>query len=215
VQQRETQLERRESKMELFVFPLKGVVFYPTLTLPLNIFEPRYIQMVRDSLKEERPIALSPADPMKSLPLPGKTLRRKKGGLITGFGTPLVLKERPDGSMVILLKGLGKAKLNEVVREKPYLVCRASEVNENNEIEEKNRFVLNRLKKMLVTWIDENISETDQAATFVSNLNSPQKILECLSMCLVSDAEVQQSILEKDDVNDRVRFIQELFLKKA
>jgi uncharacterized protein len=200
--------------MELFVFPLKGVVFYPTLTLPLNIFEPRYIQMVKDALKEERPIALSPADPIKTLPTAGKVTRRKKG-LITGFGTPLVLKERTDGSMVILLKGVGKAKLSEVVRDRPYLICRANEVNENHQIEEKNRFVLNRLKKMLVSWIDENISETDQAATFVSNLNSPQKILECLSMCLVSDAQVQQSILEQDDVNDRVRFIQDLFLKKA
>ena len=45
--------------MELLVFPLVNVTLFPKTTKPLNIFEPRYVQMVKDAIKHNKMIAVA------------------------------------------------------------------------------------------------------------------------------------------------------------
>ena len=40
------------------VFPLSNFIIFPDTTVPLNIFEPRYIEMVDDSMKNSRMIGM-------------------------------------------------------------------------------------------------------------------------------------------------------------
>ena len=40
------------------VFPLRGAMLLPGGNLPLNIFEPRYLQMVRDAMQTDRVIGM-------------------------------------------------------------------------------------------------------------------------------------------------------------
>ena len=54
------------NEIRLFVLPLDEMVFFPTSTVPLNIFEPRYMEMVEDSLKDGTPIALPFVDPLRA-----------------------------------------------------------------------------------------------------------------------------------------------------
>ena len=50
------------------IFPLTGVLLLPRGRLPLNIFEPRYLAMIRDALGGERLIGMvQPSDPQASM----------------------------------------------------------------------------------------------------------------------------------------------------
>ena len=40
------------------VFPLSNFIIFPKTTVPLNIFEPRYIQMIDDSMRNNRYIVM-------------------------------------------------------------------------------------------------------------------------------------------------------------
>ena len=40
------------------IFPLSNFIMFPGTTVPLNIFEPRYLQMVNDSMKKHRMIGM-------------------------------------------------------------------------------------------------------------------------------------------------------------
>ena len=40
------------------IFPLSNFIIFPNTTVPLNIFEPRYIQMIDDSMKSHRMIGM-------------------------------------------------------------------------------------------------------------------------------------------------------------
>ena len=40
------------------VFPLSNFIIFPNTTVPLNIFEPRYVNMINDSLKKDKMIGL-------------------------------------------------------------------------------------------------------------------------------------------------------------
>ena len=43
---------------KISVFPLSNFIFFPNTNVPLNIFEPRYIEMINDSMKSSRLIGM-------------------------------------------------------------------------------------------------------------------------------------------------------------
>jgi len=47
-------LARRTNPKQVAIFPLSGTVLLPACELPLNIFEPRYLNMIDDALRGEQ-----------------------------------------------------------------------------------------------------------------------------------------------------------------
>ena len=86
------------------VFPLSNFIIFPKTTVPLNIFEPRYIDMINDSMKSNKLIGM--IQPKKIIEDMTPILH-KIGclGKITSF------KETEDGRYLIELKGLIRFKL--------------------------------------------------------------------------------------------------------
>ena len=182
---------------EIAVFPLTGALLLPRGRLPLNIFEPRYIKMVHDSIERGVPIALSLEDPTELDGVP----------IVVGYGSPQVLETRPDGSMVIVLKGAGRAELDEVVETEPYITCRAIRRPEFDEVSPENNAPLERLRRRLWRWADESIAEPEQRAAVVVGFSTPQRIIEALAMIMVRDTDLRQAILEMDDLNERIKLM--------
>ena len=54
---------------EIPVFPLSNFIIFPKTTVPLNIFEPRYLEMVDDAMKGNRIIGMIQPKKMIKLPL--------------------------------------------------------------------------------------------------------------------------------------------------
>ena len=86
-------LTRRTSPKQVAVFPLNGAVLLPACDLPLNIFEPRYLNMIDDALKGDRLIGM---------------VQNQEGRLanIGGLGRITQFSESEDGRYLIVLKGL-------------------------------------------------------------------------------------------------------------
>jgi len=86
-------LTRRTNPKQVAVFPLNGTVLLPACDLPLNIFEPRYLNMVDDALKGDRLIGM---------------VQNQGGRLakIGGLGRITQFSESEDGRYLIVLKGL-------------------------------------------------------------------------------------------------------------
>ena len=82
------------------IFPLAGVLLLPGGRLPLNIFEPRYLDMVRDSLTDERIIGMiQPTNPRDRSGCPDV--------YPTGcMGRMTAFRETDDGRYLIALKGV-------------------------------------------------------------------------------------------------------------
>jgi Lon protease-like protein len=186
--------------MELFVFPLEGMVLFPTSVIPLNIFEPRYVEMVNDSFARGVPIALAAESPAEDEDLSGRDW-------IVGYGHPTLLEKRPDGTMLILLRGAGKARLTAVSRAEPYIVCQAAPIEESGEVEEPNLFALNRCRKRLEGWVRTHISSPGQQEAMLRALDSPQKVLDSLGLYVVKDPDLRQELLETQDINERIRLM--------
>ena len=81
------------------VFPLSNFIIFPNTTVPLNIFEPRYLDMVNDSMKSNKLIGM--IQPKNSKNENGMPELYNVGclGKITSF------RETEDGRFLIELKG--------------------------------------------------------------------------------------------------------------
>ncbi len=96
-------LARRTCPKTVAVFPLNGAVLLPGCELPLNVFEPRYLNMVDDALKGDRLIGMiqtNAADNEANDGVKSKLCKVGCLGRITHFS------EQDDGRYLIVLKGL-------------------------------------------------------------------------------------------------------------
>ena len=99
------------------VFPLSNFIIFPKASVPLNIFEPRYIDMINDSMKSNKMIGMiQPKNALNNDKVPEL---HEIGclGKITSF------KETDDGRYLIELKGLIRFRnIEELNTEKKYRV---------------------------------------------------------------------------------------------
>tara|TARA_B100000900_G_scaffold203687_1_gene172732 strand:- start:814 stop:1458 length:645 start_codon:yes stop_codon:yes gene_type:complete len=117
-------MKKEELPKTIPIFPLSNFILFPKTTVPLNIFEPRYINMINDSMKSNKLIGM--IQPKTSNINKDKPELYEVGclGKITSF------KETEDGRFLIELKGILRfEKKKEINSDKKY---RSLEVDYNN-----------------------------------------------------------------------------------
>ena len=85
---------------KISIFPLSNFIIFPKTTVPLNIFEPRYIDMINDSMKSNKLIGMIQPKTSNNNKIKPKLHDVGCLGKITGF------RETEDGRFLIELKGL-------------------------------------------------------------------------------------------------------------
>ncbi len=107
-------LTKRTTPNTVALFPLSGTMLLPGCDLPLNIFEPRYLNMIDDALKNERLIGMVQSD--------DRGLK-----LIGGLGRITQFSETEDGRYLVVLRGLKRFEIiEELPQDKPYRQARIS-----------------------------------------------------------------------------------------
>jgi hypothetical protein len=97
----------RGDTIELPIFPLPGVVFFPRVVLPLHIFEARYREMIADALEGDRLIGMVMLQPGYEADYEGRPPVHPIGCV----GVIAEATELPDGRYNILLGGLTKFRI--------------------------------------------------------------------------------------------------------
>ena len=109
-----TNIENLPTKIA--IFPLSNFIIFPNTTVPLNIFEPRYVEMINDSMKKNKMIGLiqpkmNKVNSVQDLHVVGCL------GKITNF-------QDIDGRYLIDLHGLSRFNISkEIKNSKPYREC--------------------------------------------------------------------------------------------
>jgi uncharacterized protein len=170
------------------VFPLASAFLLPAGYLPLNIFEPRYKQMVEDALASNRLIGMiQPRNPDASTP---DLLKTGCAGKIIEFS------ETPDGRYLIKLAGVYRYDVaHELETHKPYRAVRPDWRPYAEDIRTFTCLKLDRekLNQRLKSYFEKQEMSCDWTA--VDGI-SDGKLITCLSMiCPFSPAE-KQALLE-------------------
>lgn len=188
--------------MKCFIFPLPQVNLFPLTTKPLNIFEPKYIEMVQKSVEQKIPIVLA------YIPENGDTYRK-----IAGFGVPQIVDRRADQTMLIFVPGQGKVRiLSEVDQHnQPYIVAECEVVHEIEDLDESLKPKYMALSKLLVSWVQKHIPDPQQREFFIKSLIGPREVIGACAAYLIKDYDLQYEVMEQYSVSAQLQFIYRLF----
>lgn len=197
--------------MDVYLFPLVNVTLFPKTTKPLNIFEARYLEMIRRSVQTQTPVALGfIEDPSLVRDLrPGDKVDFVRS--IAGYGLPQILEERVNGTMLVFMTGQGKCRLGPVkASDAPFLVCEAEILLEDLSLDPALQAQVQSLNKILARWITTHIPDANQRDLFLRNLQGPEEIVGAFAAYLVRDYDLQQMVLEFDSLSEKIRFLHRL-----
>ncbi len=197
--------------MKVFLFPLVNVTLFPKTTKPLNVFESRYLEMVRDAVATDTPVAIGFIEDPSLIGSvnPGEEVSFVRG--VAGYGQVQIVEERANGTVLVFVQGKGKVRLGKVqASPKPYLICEAEVLFENQLVLSSSSAKVQTLNKLLAHWIRTHIPDQAQRQIFMSQLLGPEEIIGAFAAYLVKDYDLQQLILEMDDINEKIEFLYRL-----
>jgi Lon protease-like protein len=180
------------------IFPLSNFIIFPNTTVPLNIFEPRYIQMINDSMKSHRMIGM--IQPKKSGELKKPDLYEVGCiGKITSFN------ETDDGRYLIIINGVSRFKIEEEIKsENLYRSCKVSYQNYIKDLEDKIEEYpikdLDKIFKDLQNLFEKKGFMVDWSSLKKQNFSNT---LNTLSMASPFSLEEKQALLETKDLSTR------------
>ena len=201
-------MKKKDLPKKLAVFPLSNFIIFPNTTVPLNIFEPRYIDMVNDSMKSNKLLGMIQPKISKGNDDEYKPELHQIGcmGKIKSF------KETDDSRYIIELKGIIRFKIiNEVKTNKKYREC---EVNFNDyyeDLENKKE----EIKFSDLELIFKDLKTLFEKRGFIINWKALEKqsldeTINALAMASPFSIEEKQVLLEAKSLNIRKTKIAEI-----
>ena len=181
------------------VFPLSNFIIFPKTTVPLNIFEPRYIEMINDSMKSNKLIGMIQPKKTKDESSPPTLHKIGCMGKITGF------KETEDSRYIIELKGLIRFDIvKEIHSNKKYRECEISFKDFNKDLEDKKE----QIKFSDLELVFKDLKSLFEKRGFIINWKELEKqsldeIINALAMASPFSLEEKQILLEAETLNIR------------
>tara|TARA_E500000331_G_scaffold351045_2_gene396997 strand:- start:536 stop:1177 length:642 start_codon:yes stop_codon:yes gene_type:complete len=179
------------------IFPLSNFIIFPNTTVPLNIFEPRYISMIDDSMNSNKIIGLiQPKEQNKYTP---ELYSVGCAAKITSYN------ESDDGRYLIALNGISRFKiLEEINNNKTYRECKVS----FDEYQLDQKLNTPKFNKNDLEPIFKNLKLLLKKRGYTVNLDSLkneslEQIINTLSMASPFSLEEKQSLLETQNVLSR------------
>ena len=186
------------------LFPLSNFIIFPNTSVPLNIFEPRYIEMIDNSMKTDRIIGMiQPKKQMDGIP---QLYNVGCAGKITNFN------ETEDGRYLIVINGISRFKiLKEINNNKPYRECEIS----FDEYIEDTKENYNEIKFTDLELIFKNLKNLFKKKGYLINWKELEKqsldqTLNALVMASPFSLEEKQALLETISINKRKKELEKI-----
>ena len=187
------------------IFPLSNFIIFPDSRVPLNIFEPRYLEMIDDAMKNSKLIGIIQ---------PKKDTNNSKNNLyeIGCVGKIVSFNETEDGRYMVVLNGMSRFKvLKEVDNNKLYRECEISfeEFKDDLNIKKKeiNFTNLNLILKDLKKLFEKNGYTINWKELEKQNLG---QTVNTLAMASPFSIEEKQALLETKNLDLRKNKLAEI-----
>ena len=199
-------MKKEDLPNKIPVFPLSNFIIFPKTTVPLNIFEPRYIDMINDSMKSNKLIGM--IQPKTSNIKQIKPELHEVGclGKITSF------RETEDGRFLIEVKGLIRfKKIAELDTENKYRVLEVNFKDFYQDLENKKE----NLKFSDLELIFKDLKSLFEKRGFIINWKALEKqsldeTINALAMASPFSLEEKQVLLEAQNLDSRKEKISQI-----
>lgn len=187
------------------VFPLAGALVFPRGALPLNIFEPRYLNMIDDALGSNRMIGMiQPA-------LLGVGTQKPCLAHVGCVGRITTFSETEDGRYLITLTGVCRFRVDrELDVRTPYRQALVAYTDFADDLADANGADINRarLSQALRRYVEVNGFDADWTAVEEA---PAETLVNALAALCPFEPEEKQALLEAETLRDRAETLVTLF----
>jgi ATP-dependent Lon protease len=196
---------------ELPVLPLRDIVIYPFMIVPLFVSRDRSIRAVEEALSKDRMILLvSQKDVNKEEP--------EQEDLYTVGTVAIIMRmlKLPDGRIRILIQGLSRCRVDRIDGSGPWVNGSVTQISEpmgtdnSLEVEALVRNVRGSMDR--AASLGKNISP--EVLAIIANLDDPGRLADLAASNLELKVEDAQSVLDIEEPNPRLRRVNELLSKE-
>jgi ATP-dependent Lon protease len=191
------------------VLPLREMVAFPDMVMPLNVGQERSIELINDALRGDRSIVLV-ASRNPEVETPGPDDLYSVGVL----GVVARMIRVPDGTLRVLVQGGQRVQIERWVQTEPYL---GAEIADSPDIVKQTPELVALMRNVQQTF--SNIIEQvpylpEELQVMVANMDDPSALTSLIGGSLRISTEEKQALLEERDVSKRLRRLSETLARE-
>ncbi|MEY4433239.1 MAG: hypothetical protein RLZZ44_1373 [Bacteroidota bacterium] len=196
----EEEMNNEELPDSLPILPLRNMVLFPGVVIPITAGRDKSIQLINDANASGKNIGVvaqkneEDEDPTKDdIHTVGTVARILR-----------VLK-MPDGNITIILQGKKRFEIAKVVNETPYLTATVKEVPEKRPGKNDTEFnaIIDSLKELAVKIIQESPNLPSEATFAIKNIESKSFLVNFVSSNMNLSVKEKQDLLKINNLKDR------------
>ena len=194
-----------EVKFNSALLPLRDIVVFPHMVIPLFVGRDKSITALNEVMKKDKKIVL--------VTQKNSEVDDPKKNDIFNYGCEssiLQLLKLPDGTVKVLVEGITRVKINEFQDNNEYLSCSYEKLSDVvSKDEDLMTLALNSIKKLeKLTSINKKIS--NETINNIKLLNNPSKISDNIASHLNATISEKQQVFETLDLKKRLNLINKI-----
>ncbi len=194
--------ERSQKNIEIPVLPLRDVVVYPNMIIPLFIGRKKSILCLELSMKQNKKIILV-AQKKPNIDEPNiKDLF--KIGTISSI---LQMLKLPDGTVKILIEGLERVKIIEIKDKGKYFIAKTKKIKTIEVNKKEKKILIKSILNRFELYIKLNKKIPTEVLNSLNNISNTTKLTDTIAAHMPLKLKDKQHILELFNINERLEFI--------
>ncbi|MGV6827892.1 MAG: endopeptidase La [Flavobacteriales bacterium] len=182
------------------ILPLRNMVLFPGVVIPITAGRDASIQLINETNKGNKVIGVvSQKDENIETP------SLKDINTIGTVARILRVLKMPDGNTTVILQGKKRFEVAEIITEKPYLTATIKEVSEARPALDNEEFkaIIDSIKEKSLQIIKDSPNIPSEAAFAIKNIESNSFLINFVSSNLNISVEEKQKVLEINDLKER------------
>ncbi len=194
------------------VLPLKDVVVFPYIILPLSVSREKSINAVDAALAEQRIIMLvAQKDAQNESP------RAEELYSVGTVAAIMRMLKLPDGRIRLLVQGLSRARVDSFLAEEPFFKAKITKLEESapaKELPPEHEALMRSVKQNLEKSVSLGKNISPEVMVIAANLDDPARLADLSASNLDLKLEEAQHILESTNPIERLRLVNENLAKE-
>lgn len=191
-----------KNTIDLPLLPLRDVVVYPHMVIPLFVGRERSISALEAAMAADKQIMLV-AQKDASEDEPGLDGMHSVGTV----ATVLQLLKLPDGTVKVLVEGSGRAKINSLAEGDAYFQV-SVEISESKALDDKaGDALVNSAMAQFEQYASVNKKIPAEVTSSLSGIDEPGRFADTIAAHMALDLNQKQEVLEMFDVQKRIEHL--------
>lgn len=198
-----------EWKQELPLIPLRNMVVFPQMIVPLFIGRSKSVKALEETLAKEKMVVFSSQK--------DEDVEEPEQKDVCEIGTLAEIVQMlslPDGTTKILVEGIARAKIEKFTQNEPYFRVQVSRIPETEEMDVNTEALVRVVIKQFENYVKLNRRIPSETLMSIVNVDNPGRLADLIASYLALKVQERQAILEAIDAGERLKKLSEILDKE-